>query len=61
MLPDRVSNSGPRLTSQVPYRLRYAALLVTTEHGMKIKDNFTCFLRSDSLNVWSKSSRDMVP
>ena len=30
MLPDRVSNPGP-LTSQVPYRLRYAArlLLVT--------------------------------
>ena len=26
MLPDRVSNSGP-LTSQVPYRLRYAARL----------------------------------
>ena len=27
MLPDRVSNPGPRLTSQVPYRLRYAARL----------------------------------
>ena len=25
MLPDRVWNPGPRLTSQVPYRLRYAA------------------------------------
>ena len=25
MLPDRVSNSGPRTTCQVPYRLRYAA------------------------------------
>ena len=27
MLPDRVSNPGP-LTSQVPYRLRYAARLL---------------------------------
>ena len=25
MLPDRVSNPGPLITSQVPYRLRYVA------------------------------------
>ena len=35
MLPDRVSNPGPRLTNQVPYRLRFAARPFCSFHRSK--------------------------
>ena len=48
MLPDRASNPGPLTHESGALPTALCGPALPTELGMEIKDNFTCFLRSDS-------------